>query len=86
MRVYTLDFGKGYLLDYVDEMCVGVVLTCVVSFPSLPSKYSPHKHTSSTLYICLLFSTTFLSYAYWSSSGGIQEQKEKCCRRGPLYK
>ena len=28
---YTLDFGKGYLLDCVDEMCVGVVLTCVGS-------------------------------------------------------
>ena len=31
MRVYTLDFGKGYLLDYVNETCVGVVLTCVGS-------------------------------------------------------
>jgi len=41
------------------------------SFPSLLSKYSPHKHASSTLYIDLFFSTTFLSYAYWPSSGGI---------------
>jgi len=42
-----------------------------------------HTNTPRQLYTFVLFSSTFLSYAYWPSSGGVQEQKEKCYRRGP---